>query len=64
VVNDKKAGIIFVITAAGCALVGFVFTTEISTAQDIKNNTAAYQDREVVILGEVSEITSPYSGRK
>lgn len=63
-VSDKKAGIIFVITVARCALVGFVFTTEISTAQDIKNNTAAYQDREVGILGEVSEITSPYSGRK
>jgi len=64
VVSDKKAGIIFVITAAGCALVGFMFTTEISTAQDIKKNTAAYQDREVGILDEVSEITSPYSWRK
>jgi len=64
VVINKKAGTIFVITVAGSALAGLVFTTEISAAQDINNNTAAYHDREVGILGEVSEITSPYSGRK
>lgn len=62
--SDRKAGIIFVITVARCALVRLVFTTEIGAAQDIRNNTAVYQDREVGILGEVSEITSPYSGRK
>lgn len=62
--SDEKARIIFVITVAGSALAGLVFTSEISTAQDTKNDTAAYQDIEVRILGEVSEIRSPYSGRK
>ncbi len=59
-----KLGIIFVITVVGCVFAGLVFTTNMTIAQDIRNNTADYQDREVVILGEVSEITSPYSGRK
>jgi len=59
-----KLGFIFVITVVGCAFAGLVFTTDMTIAQDIRNSTADYQDREVVILGEVSEIRSPYSGKK
>ena len=59
-----KLGIIFVITVVGCAFAELVFTTNMTIAQDIRNSTADYQDREVVILGEVSEITNLYSGRK
>ena len=59
-----KLGIISVITVVGYAFAGLIFTTNMTIAQDIRNSTADYQDREVVILGEVSEIRNLYSGRK
>ena len=59
-----KLVIISVITVVGRAFAGLVFTTDMTIAQDIRNSTADYQDRDIGILGEVSEIRNPHSGRK
>jgi len=53
----KKLGIILaiIVVVGVCVFAGLIFTTDITPAQDINDNPANYQGKEVMILGEVSD---------